>query len=152
VHRRVLERQLEKNGRYDRDTGDSYQNLAGAITKQGRYDESIPLHRAAYDIYKKVLNDKHYLIALPLLSLSYANLMRGEGPAAELSSREALERLRATMPGTPLEGVAQCLVGLSLEQQGRTGEGAAMVDSSHDLMVRGSLPDPYPVLCRVPGQ
>ncbi len=152
VHRKILERFLNSNGRYNRNTGDSYQNLAGAITQQGRYDESIPLHRDAYEIYKTVLNDNHYLIAFPLLSISYANLMRGEGAAAELSAREALERLQATVPNSLLEGVAQCLVGLSLEQQGMTEEGEALVAGSHHLIAKGYAPDPYPALCRMPVQ
>ena len=151
IHRELLERRIAKNGPSHRSVGDSYQNLAGVITKQGRYDESVPLHRKAYDIYKSVLNDDNYMIAFPLLSISYAELQRARGAAAETAAREALSRFEASVPGTFLEGVARCLVGLSLEQQGKVEEGSALVDASHDLMNTGSIPDPYPALCRMPG-
>jgi tetratricopeptide (TPR) repeat protein len=151
IHRELLQRRIAKNGPSHRSVGDSYQNLAGVITKQGRYDESVPLHRKAYDIYKSVLNDDNYMIAFPLLSISYAELQRARGAAAETAAREALSRFEASVPGTFLEGVARCLVGLSLEQQGSVEEGSALVDASHDLMKTGSIPDPYPALCRMPG-
>jgi len=152
VHRRLLRRQIANNGEVHRATADSYQNLAGAITRQGRYEESLPLHWKAHEIYKQVLNDDNYLIAFPLLSITYVELMRENGELAEQSAREALERLRATVPATFLEGVALCLVGLSLEQQGDMDEGPKMVADSHELLALGNPPEPYPELCRVPGE
>jgi hypothetical protein len=131
--------------------GDSYQNLAAAVHDQGRLREAIPLHRSAYDIYKEIFNDQHYMIAFPLMSMAKVELSLGEGIAAETISREALERLRTTAPGTFLEGVALCLLGLSLEQQGQMDEGSTLVKSAHPLMEAGNIPDPYPVLCRMPG-
>jgi len=151
MYRELLERQIAKNGLLHRFVGDTYQNLARAITKQERYDESIPLHRKAYEIYKSVYDDNHYIIAFPLLSITYAELQRGRGPEAEAAAREALSRFEATLPDSFLEGVAQCLVGLSLEQQGRIDEGSAMVFGSHELMQKGHVPDPYPELCRLTG-
>jgi hypothetical protein len=106
---------------------DSYQNLAGAITYQGRYNESIPLHRKAYEIYREVVNDDNFVIAFPLLSISYAELHRDDGPAAEEAAREALVRFEAAVGGSYLEGIARCLLGLSLEAQGRAAEGSAML-------------------------
>lgn len=147
----LLQRQIAKHGLVHRFVADTYQNLAGAITKQGRFDESVPLHQQAYEQYKRLFDDNHYLIALPLLSIGYAELQRGDGLAAEAAAREALSRFEATMPGSFLEGVAQCLVGLSLEAQGEREAGGAMVISSHDLMQKGSIPDPYPELCRLTG-
>jgi len=151
MYRELLERQLVKNGLLHRFVGDSYQNLAGSITKQGRYDESVPLHRKAYEVYKSIFDDNHYMIAFPLLSITYAELQLGHGPEAELTAREALSRFEATVPGSFLEGVAQCLVGLSLEMQGNINKGNAMVFASHELMKKGSIPDPYPELCRLTG-
>jgi serine/threonine-protein kinase len=150
IHAELLERQIAKRGPVHRAVADVYQNLAGAITHLGRYDESIPLHQQAYEIYKSVLNEDNYMIAFPLLSIAYAELQRNNAAAAERAAREALSRFEATVSGTFLEGVARCLVGLSLEQQGRTAEGGAMVSSSHELMKTGSIPDPYPALCRFP--
>ena len=133
-----------------RAVGDSYQNLAAAVHDQGRLREAIPLHRSAYDIYKEIFNDQHYMIAFPLMSMAKVKINLGEGVAAEPISREALERLRATAPETFLEGVALCLLGLSLEQQGKMDEGSALVESAHPLMATGNIPDPYPELCRLP--
>lgn len=149
LFRDLLERQLAKNGRLSRGVADTYQNLAGSITGQKRYDESIPLHREAYEIYKEVAGDGNYIVAFPLLTIAYAELMRENPEVAEASAWEALERLKATIPGTFVEGVAQCLVGLSLEQQGRVAEGSDMVDSAKPLMATGSIPDPYPEICRL---
>jgi len=150
IYRDLLQRQIAKNGPVHRSVGDTYQNLAGAITYQERYDESLPLHRKAYEIYKTVFDDKHYMIAFPLLSMTYVELKRGNGAAAETTAREALSRFEATIPGSFLEGVAVCLVGLSLEEQGRAKEGLELVLTSHGMMTRDVLPAPYPELCRLP--
>jgi serine/threonine-protein kinase len=150
IHAELLNRQIAKRGPVHREVANSYQNLASAITHLGRYDESIPLHQEAYRIYKDVLNDDNYMIAFPLLSIAYAELQRNNAGAAEQAAREALGRFEATVGGSYLEGVARCLVGLSLEQQGRTAEGGEMVRASHTLMKSGSVPDPYPALCRLP--
>mgnify|MGYP001821552942 FL=1 len=150
IHRNLLERNIAKHGPVHRAVGDSYQNLAAAVHDQGRLREAIPLHRSAYDIYKEIFNDQHYMIAFPLMSMAKVKINLGEGVAAEPISREALERLRATAPETFLEGVALCLLGLSLEQQGKMDEGSALVESAHPLMATGNIPDPYPELCRLP--
>jgi len=149
LYRQLLERQIAKNGLIHRFVGDSYQNLAKVVTTQGRYGESIPLHRKAYDVYKSVLNNDHYIIAFPLLSISFAQLQLENGPEAELTAREALSRFEVAVPGSFLEGVAKCLLGLALEKQGRINEGNALVSASHELMQNGSIPDPYPELCRL---
>jgi serine/threonine-protein kinase len=149
IHRSLLERNIAKHGPVHRAVADSYQNLAAAINEQGRFDESVPLHRNAYEIYKQIFNDEHYMVAFPLMSIAKVELGRGNGQAAEEASREALSRLEATVPGTFLEGVARCLTGLSLEQQGNAEAGQRLVDSSHALMQQGNIPDPYPELCRL---
>jgi serine/threonine-protein kinase len=151
IHRDLLQRNIAKHGPVHRAVADSYQNLAAAVHDQGRLQEAIPLHRSAYDIYKEIFNDQHYMIAFPLMSMAKVEINLGEGVAAEITSREALERLRATAPGTFLEGVALCLLGLSLEQQGQIDEGSALVESAHSLMDTGNIPNPYPALCRLPG-
>ena len=91
------------------------------------------------------------MLAFPLMSMAKVEISLGEGVAAEAISREALERLRATAPGTFLEGVALCLLGLSLEEQGQVDAGSALVKSAHPFMETGNIPDPYPALCRLPG-
>jgi len=149
IYKELVERQIGKYGTSHRSLANSYQNLGGALTKLGRYDESIPLHRQAYEIYKSVLSDDNYIIAFPLLSISYAELQQQNPVPAKDAATEALQRFEATVPGTFLEGVARCLIGLSLEQQGQVERGSAMVLGSHELMQTGSIPDPYPALCRL---
>lgn len=150
IHRELLERKLAKHGPVHRSVGDSYQNLAGALTHQGRYEESLPLHRQAYEVFRTALNDDNYVITVPLLSISYVQLELGDPAAAEAAAREAMQRLTAVTAAPHLQGVARCLVGVALERQGRVAEGAALVAESHALIGRASLPDPYPQLCRLP--
>jgi len=145
----LREHQLAKLGPRSREVADSTQNLAGAITKQGRFDESIPLHWQAHGIFNEVIGPGHYVAAFPLLSIAYAELKRGQAANSEQASRRAREIFEIALPGSFLVGVASCLTGLALEQQGATEEGAAMVEASHALMLTGSIPDPYPELCRL---
>jgi hypothetical protein len=67
------------------DVADAYQNLATTITYQGRYDESIPLHRKAYEVYKAEL-DGHYIVAFPLLSIASIEVDRGNADVAQGSA------------------------------------------------------------------
>lgn len=151
VHRELVDRLVALYGEDHRSVGDNYQNLATTITRQNRIDESLPLHRKAYDIYKTILEDDHYIIAFPLLSIANIELDRRNVSAAGAAAREALERIQLTLPDTYVEGVARCLVGLSLEQQGSVAEGSALVESSHALiMKRDVLVPTYQKLCRVP--
>ena len=151
VFRELADRLTELHGEQHRNVGDIYQNLATTITYQRRFDESVPLHRKAYGIYKSVLPD-HYLVAFPLLSIASIEVERGDGERALPVATEALERLQQTLPDTYAEGVAMCLVGLSLELQGDMQRGTQLVDESHELILsRGVLVPKYIKLCRVPG-
>jgi tetratricopeptide (TPR) repeat protein/tRNA A-37 threonylcarbamoyl transferase component Bud32 len=151
VYRRLVDPLVELNGENHRTVADNYQNLATTITYQGRYDESLPLHRKAYEIYKSALDTDHYIIAFPLLSIASIELERHNSEEAYAAANEALERFRATVPETYLEGVALCLVGLALEQEGDTHQGSALVEQSHALILkREALVPKYTELCRVP--
>ncbi|MDJ0911728.1 MAG: serine/threonine-protein kinase [Woeseiaceae bacterium] len=149
IYRELLERWIRIHGENSRAVADTYQNLASAVSMLGRYEEALPLHRRAYEIYRHVLNDDNYMIAFPLLSMANASLQIDDAATAEAASREALERFQATVPGTFLEGVAQCLVGLSLEAKGDVDTGTQIVLDSHELILLGRVPDPYPTLCRL---
>ncbi len=151
VHRELVDRLIATRGENNRSVADNYQNLATSITRQGRYDESVPLHRKAYELYKAVLEDDHYIIAFPLLSIASVEIERGNAIEAETAAREALQRLQATLPESYVEGVARCLVGLSLEQQGNLAEGTPMVEASHAFILKRDVLVPtYQKLCRVP--
>jgi tetratricopeptide (TPR) repeat protein len=152
VYRRLIEPLVEQNGEQHRTVADNYQNLATTITYQGRYDESLPLHRKAYEIYKSALDTDHYIIAFPLLSIASIELERHNAKEAYAAADEALQRFRATVPDTYLEGVALCLLGLSLELEGQTERGSALVEQSHALILkREALVPRYTELCRIRG-
>ena len=150
LYRDLLARNLAKRGEASRAVAEVVQNLASAIAKQGRYAEAIPLHRQAYETFRALYDDGNFVIAFPLLSLALAELQIGNGPAAEAYAREALERFENTLPGTHFVGVAQCLVGLSREAQGDPAGGSALLESAQEFMREGSIPDPYPALCKIP--
>jgi len=110
----------------------------------------LPLHRKAYEIYV-ASGTNHHRNVFPLLSIAYIELQSNNPLPAEEAARAALEHFRQTVPGTFMEGVAACLVGLALEQQGDSA-GTAMVEDSHDLIAQYEFgSSPYPALCRVPG-
>ena len=147
IHRELLQINIEKYGEQHRAVASSYQNLATAIYKQGRYDEAIPLHRKAIEIYRVTLNDDNPLHGYPLLSISTAELQRGNPIAAESAAREALAIFKATpAAGSMVEGIAACLVGVSLEARGLADEGRAVIRESRSLL-SGGIPDPYTELC-----
>jgi len=151
VHRELSERLEASVGENHRLVADNYQNLASALYRQGRYDEALPLHRKAYEIYGQVLEDDHYIGVFPLLSIAYIELQQQHPAEAEAAADTALQRFRAVVPDSFLEGVATCLVGVAKERQGATVEGAAMVEASHAMLDPSNLEgSPYLELCRYP--
>ena len=146
----LVERSVQNYGSENRVVANAYQNLAGTIGRQGRFAEAIPLHRKAFDIYKSVLSGDHFMQAYPLLSIAYAELQLGDYAEAENTARQAHALLEATVPGTYPSGVAECLVGLALESQGRAEEGAAMIRQSHSILAVSAVYEPYGSACRVP--
>lgn len=149
IYREILERSQRKLGTNNQTIANSYQNLATALTRQGRYEESIPLHKKAVEIYDAVLLGDHYIASFPRMSLAYAQIQLGEFPAAEAAAREALDVLRKTMPESWIAGVAQCLVGVALEGQGLVQQGAEQISASHQLLLGGDVGAPYRELCRL---
>ena len=154
VHRELIERLVPIHGENYRLVADNYQNLGGAINRQGRFEEALLLHQKARTIYLNVMEDGHLVSVFPLLSIAYVNLNLGDGIAAESAAAEALATFRQSVPDSYLEGVAMCLVGLGKEMQGDLTAGAALVEESHALMTPvppNLAASPYPALCRVPG-
>lgn len=150
VHRDLVERLTKSRGENHRLVADNYQNLASAIYRQGRLEEALPMHRKAYEIYSMVLDQDHYISMYPLLSIAYIELQRDNAMEAEAAAAIALENFRTTVPGSFLEGVATCLVGLAKEKQGKIEEGTAMVEASHPMLDPQALAgSPYTELCRV---
>jgi serine/threonine-protein kinase len=151
IFRQVIESYTRLRGADHHLVANSYQNLATMITRQGRVDEALPLHWKAYEVYQASGWD-HYRIVYPLLSIAAIEIQRRNAAEAESAATEALQAFRAAVPGSYLEGVALCLVGLAREQQGKVAEGAAMVAASHELIGPDNLiGSRYRPLCRLPG-
>jgi tetratricopeptide (TPR) repeat protein len=148
--RELLGRREQKYGMESRQVADAYQNLGTIVGRQGRFAEAIPLHRTAIESYAAALADDHYIKAFPLLSIAYAELQLDNHSSAEEDARQALALLKNTAPGTYPASVAQCLVGLALEGQGRLEKGRAMVEEAHKHPAIGATPEPYRSACRVP--
>jgi serine/threonine-protein kinase len=148
--RELLGRREQKYGMESRQVADAYQNLGTIVGRQGRFAEAIPLHRTAIESYAAALADDHYIKAFPLLSIAYAELQLDNHSSAEEDARQALALLKNTAPGTYPASVAQCLVGLALEGQGRLEKGRAMVEEAHKHPAIGGTPEPYRSACRVP--
>ena len=144
----LLERQKRLFGPGSRAVADTSQNLGAMYITQERYSEAVALLHTAYHNYREVLNDGNYVIAYPLLTLAYAELQRGNAAAAEMAAAEALSRFMAAVPDSFLRGVAQCLVGVSLEHQGKADEGTPLVLDSHPYLGQADIGDHYRALCR----
>lgn len=150
ILRDVVDRHETKYGTQYFETAGAYQNLATAMTRLGKYQESIPLHRKAAEIYEAVLPDDHQVASYPFLSLAYAYIELGELVEAELAARKAHEILLKTAPDTWTAGVAQCLIGLALEETDRSEEGAALVEASRKQLIGSAVGDPYEAMCLAP--
>lgn len=147
VLREVLERYLNKYDGMNRMIATSYQNLATAISRQNRYAESMPLHRKAFEIYSEILPDDHFEPALPLLTLSYAELQLQRFADAEASAAKASTMLEKTAPDTYIFGVAQCLLGLAMQGQGRNQAGQALLDEAEPLILESDVSGVYRDAC-----
>ncbi len=150
LYREVLERRRSKHGEQHRAVADGYQNLATAVTRAGRYRESIPMHQQAYEIYRAVLPGDHAVIAYPMLSRAYAEIRLADYAAAEASARTALGILERSAERPFVVGVAQCLVALSLQGQGQVRAGDELLAAAHERLVGSGVSPTYRELCRVP--
>lgn len=147
VLQEVLERYINKYGKKHRSVAASYQNLATAISRQNRYAESMPLHREAVEIYSEIMPDDHFESALPLLSLAYAELQLQRFEEAEASAATASTMLERAAPNTYVFGVAQCLLGLAVQGQGRTQEGQVLIGAAEPLILESDVSGIYRDAC-----
>jgi tetratricopeptide (TPR) repeat protein len=148
ILRDVVARHEAKYGTEYFETATAYQNLATALSRQSRYEESLPLHRRAAEIYRAVLPGDNQVAAFPHLSMAHAHLELGDPATAEPEARRALDILDRTAPDTWMAGVAECLLGISLDRRG-TGDAEVHFESARTLMARATVPEPYQSLCPV---
>jgi len=125
-----------------------YQNLGSVLGRQQRFTEAIPLHRRAYEIFSDTLPD-HYMTAYPLISIAYAELQVPDAAAAERAAREALKLLGTSATNAYAIGIAKCVTGLSLEQQGFADEGAFLLDEARATLTDLPVDPVYRSACRL---
>ncbi|MDJ0654952.1 MAG: serine/threonine-protein kinase [Xanthomonadales bacterium] len=145
--RDVLGRTIALHGEVHEGVARSYQNLATAMTRQRRFDEAIPLHWKAQDLYKTLHGDDHYYVAFPLLSIAYGEFHRQRPHAAESAAEEAVRILRlSNLAGSSIEGIGVCLLARARQSAGNdTAE--ALMDSAHALMRPGPVNPVYLEFC-----
>lgn len=137
-----------KYGRNHRTVAGQYQNLGTVIGRQGRLAEALPHHRQAYEIFSNLLPG-HFLTAYPLISMAHAQLHLGDPASAELAAREALELLGDSSANAYATGVARCLAGLALEQQGQDADGAALLVEAQTQLAGLTVDPVYAATCRL---
>lgn len=147
THRELLQYVLHTYGSEHRLVGNAYQNLATTISRQGRYEDAIPLHHRALKAYGTYTDHNIPELAYPLISLALAELQTGDATKAGQHAREALEHLVATGAGNYPVGVATCLLGRSLQAQGQAAEGSALANDSDRLLSAIALQEPYRSMC-----
>jgi len=129
-------------------TAGQLQNLGAVMGRQGRWAEALALHRQAFEVYRDLMPE-HYLAAYPLISMAYAQLQQREPAAAEYSARQALERLEDIVANAYAIGVAQCLAGLAMEDQGRVSEGAVLLQEAQTRLDGLMVDSVYASACRL---
>lgn len=147
VFRELLARSEQKYGREHRTVAGHYQNLGAVLGRQGRFDDALPLHRKAAEIYSVVLSEDHFFRAYPLISIAYAELQLQDFPAAEQAARRALALLAEADDGPYPTAVATCLAGLALQRQGREEEGEALLVEARAKFSGLALDPNYRSLC-----
>lgn len=89
-----------------------------------------------HQLYKKSLVPGHYMIAYPLLSLTDLYLKTGEYRAAELTGREAVDHLQATLPkGHMTTAISQSRLGEALTKLGKYSAAESLLLRSYQTLV-----------------
>lgn len=134
VYEETSERFLEKYGPGHRGVANSHAYLASALSLQGRYEASIPHYRKAIESYRAVFSEDNPITGEPVLGIAHAELSLGNAEQSEAAATEALGWFQMTDPGGSREGAARCLLGWSLEAQGRLDKGKILVAQGRELI------------------
>ncbi|MEM1207375.1 MAG: tetratricopeptide repeat protein, partial [Acidobacteriota bacterium] len=111
-------------------TASAHHNLAMLLLQQGRPQEAEPFFRRALAAFEELLAPDHSNATLVRRSLAKSLLDQGRGAEAEALIRETLEiHLAADTPEhDPRLLTARGALAEALAQQGRRGEGVAMLE------------------------
>src|SRR5690606_11779542 len=128
--------------------GDSLQNLATVVARQGRLDEARALHEEAAAIYRDALGPDAYRRAYPSLSIAAIDLKQGRYAAAERSAREALAVLERSLPeGHFATEVARCRLARALAGRGRVADAEPLFTRAAEALVTTTSVPAYRTEC-----
>ena len=148
IHTDLLARNIRVFGHASQAAGNTYQNLATSIARQGREIEALALHEKALAVYTEVFDEGHHRAALPQMSIANIRLDQGRFEEAEIAASAALESLQPAFPQSYMVGVAQCLVSLARQASGDDGA-AALMAPARALMQDANVSEPYATKCGV---
>jgi eukaryotic-like serine/threonine-protein kinase len=150
TYREILEiRRRQAPGGKSQHVAGTLQNLAVAALRQGRRADAEQLIVDAYDMYRDVLPEDHYLVAFPLLTRTEIQLESGNLAGAETSAREARRLLLAGLPaGHYATAVAECRLGSALARQSRLAEAGALIGPAlHAIRASAQAPAHFEEEC-----
>lgn len=149
VFREIVERYSRKDGRQQGAVAGALQNLGTVLGRQGRFDEAIPLHREAFELFQAVLPSENERTAYPLISVAYAELQLERFAAAEHNARQALDLLEASGAHGYASGVSKCLLALAREKQGAPADGAILLAEARAELAGLPVAPNYRKACRL---
>ena len=111
--------------------GNTLQNLAVALLRQGRLVEAEGFIREAEVVLRKTLPAGSPALAFPMLTRAEIQLARGEFAAAHLTATQIRAMLQGKLPDThPARLVADCRLGRAQAGLGRTVAARATLDTA----------------------
>jgi len=115
--------------------------LGNIAYQRGHYDEAIAYHTRILDIYRKIYDDKHYLIALAISNLATAIYGKKDYPRAEQLYREAVRRYtEAQGPTHTNTAIARIKLGHVLIRERRFAEAQVETQAGYDILVKQTSP------------
>ena len=96
------------------------------------------------DVYKKVYNDKHYVISIALSNIAGVLQERKRYAEAEALFREAIQRYDSTLaPDHQLAGIAHARLGRVLRLQGKWQDALQETKTGYDILMKQTTPSVF---------
>jgi serine/threonine-protein kinase len=117
-------------------------NELGNIAYQlDRYDEAEAAYSRMVEIYRKVYNDRHYLIGIALSNVASVYSARREYPRAEALYREVMRRYEGLLePDNVNVGITRIKLGRTLLRQGKFADAVTESLGGYEVLVRQANP------------
>jgi serine/threonine-protein kinase len=115
--------------------------LGHIASRRGAFDEAIAYFTRNLEIYRKIYDDKHYLIATAMSNLATAIAGKKEYARAEQLYREVIGRYTAAQGPTHTNtGIARTKLGHVLLLERRFAEAQAETQAGYDILVKQASP------------